>query len=221
MQCHEFEEALEQRLGEALPEDAAAHLRDCHRCGTLVSDLDAIEAAARSLANEELEPPARIWTSLRVQLESEGLVRTPTREGASVTAVGWLADWWQWLSRPALTGAYLAFLVVAAVLVGIVGSRSLRQKQTAPPTAILANASLDKELSNVAERTVSAMPHGDPAVIASLRQHLDIVDNYITLCEKSVQEEPHNQMAREYLYGAYQQKAELLAMMADRDSVGD
>jgi hypothetical protein len=102
-----------------------------------------------------------------------------------------------------------------------VGSRSLRQEHTAPPAAIQANASLNKELSNVAERTVSAMPQGDPAVTASLRQHLDLVDNYITLCEKSVREEPQSQMAREYLYGAYQQKAELLAMMADRDAVGD
>ncbi len=221
MECREFEEVLERRLGEALPEDAAAHLRDCHRCGTLVSDLDAIEAAARSLAKEELEPPARVWTSLRLQLESEGLVRTPTREGASVPVAGWLADWWPSLSRPALTGAYLVFLVVAAVLVGIVGSRSLRQEHTAPPAALQANASLNKELSKVAERTVSAMPQGDPAVTASLRQHLDLVDNYIALCEKSVREEPQSQMAREYLYGAYQQKAELLAMMADRDAVGD
>jgi hypothetical protein len=31
-----------------------------------------------------------------------------------------------------------------------------------------------------------------------------------------VQEEPQNEMARDYLYGAYQQKADLLAQMTER-----
>jgi hypothetical protein len=53
-------------------------------------------------------------------------------------------------------------------------------------------------------------------VTASLHQNLAIVDNYITLCEKSVREEPENEMARDYLYGAYEQKADLLAQMAER-----
>jgi hypothetical protein len=42
----------------------------------------------------------------------------------------------------------------------------------------------------------------------------------IVLCEKSVHEEPDNQMAREYLYGAYQQKAELLATAMNRSVTG-
>ena len=51
---------------------------------------------------------------------------------------------------------------------------------------------------------------------ASLHENLAIVDNYITLCEKSVREEPENEVARDYLYGAYQQKADLLAQMTER-----
>src|SRR5262249_48269859 len=194
---------------------------DGHRWGPWVSALDPTEAAAGSLATDELDPPARIWNSLRLQLESKGLVRTPSPAGASRSAAGWLANWWPSVSRPVLSGAYLAFLVLAAVLVGIVGSRNLGRDETPPPAAIQASASLNKQLSNVPERTVSAMPRSDPAVTASLRQHLDLVDNYIALCEKSVREEPQNQMAREYLYAAYQQKADLLALMADRDAVGD
>jgi hypothetical protein len=49
---------------------------------------------------------------------------------------------------------------------------------------------------------------------------LQIVDNFIALCEKSVHEQPDNQMAREYLYGAYQQKAELLATATNRSMPG-
>ena len=50
---------------------------------------------------------------------------------------------------------------------------------------------------------------------ASLHKNLAIVDNYIALCEKSVREEPGNEIARDYLYGAYQQKADLLAQMTE------
>ena len=46
-----------------------------------------------------------------------------------------------------------------------------------------------------------------------------MVDNLIVLCEKSVRENPDNPMAREYLYGAYQQKASLLAAAMDRSTL--
>lgn len=51
---------------------------------------------------------------------------------------------------------------------------------------------------------------------AALYENLAMVDNYISLCEKSVRDEPQSEMARDYLYGAYQQKADLLATMAER-----
>ena len=48
-----------------------------------------------------------------------------------------------------------------------------------------------------------------------------MVDNAISICEKTMREEPQNEIAREYLYGAYQQKAELLASMTERGEIGD
>lgn len=218
MQCHEFEQILEQRAGEGFPADAAAHVNDCVRCRAMVSDLEAIQTVARHWA-AEVEPPGHLWPALRAQLESEGLIRTPGR--AAAPALGWLGGWWETLSRPALAGACLAFLLAAAVLVGVVGH--LRQTPPAPSTAAVQSAttSLDRQLASEERGTVQAMHQHDPAVTASLRENLDIVDNFIALCEKSVREEPRNDMAREYLYGAYQQKAELLAMMMDRDASGD
>jgi hypothetical protein len=53
-------------------------------------------------------------------------------------------------------------------------------------------------------------------VNASFQKNLQIVDKYIAMCEKSVREEPGNELARDYLYGAYQQKADLLAEMSER-----
>jgi len=34
--------------------------------------------------------------------------------------------------------------------------------------------------------------------------------------KKSINEEPENELARDFLYDAYQQKADLLAQMSDR-----
>jgi hypothetical protein len=53
-------------------------------------------------------------------------------------------------------------------------------------------------------------------VDASLRENLQKVDDFIADCERRVREEPQDDLAREYLSGAYQQKAELLSAMMDR-----
>jgi hypothetical protein len=72
------------------------------------------------------------------------------------------------------------------------------------------------------ERGLAAQPvKSDSPVDRSLRENLVIVDNFIAECERHVQDEPDNDMAREYLSNAYQQKAELLATMMDRTGGGD
>jgi hypothetical protein len=53
-------------------------------------------------------------------------------------------------------------------------------------------------------------------VDASLRDNLQTVDDFIADCERRVKEEPQDDLAREYLANAYQQKAELLSTMMDR-----
>jgi hypothetical protein len=60
----------------------------------------------------------------------------------------------------------------------------------------------------------------NPAVETSYRQSLELVDNFIALCEKTVRKEPTNEIAREYLFAAYQHKAELLSNIMARE-VGD
>jgi hypothetical protein len=54
------------------------------------------------------------------------------------------------------------------------------------------------------------------AVDTSFRQNLQQVDDFIADCERRVHVAPQDELAREYLYNAYQQKAELLSAMMDR-----
>src|SRR2546426_4312899 len=210
MQCHEFELVLDRfEIGY----QAATHVNACEPCRALVSDLKAIDAVARELGAEPAEPPERVWLSLRAHLESEGLIRAPRK-------TGWLSEWLAMLPRPALAGAYLSFVLVAAVIVGFYSRLWLNQ--LGPPVTVPpATASLGTQLSAVQQHAVSALRHRNPAVTASLHQNLEIVDNAISICEKTMREEPQNEIAREYLYGAYQQKAELLASMTERGEIGD
>ncbi len=217
MQCHELENHLEQREADALSADAQAHMNDCARCRAMVEDLRAIEVAARELS-AEAEPPARVWSNLRAQMLEEGLIRA-----AEAKRSGWRAWSGAW-ARPALAVAYVASLAIAAVLIGLQGDAGKTRTNIATNAVNgtqAAQAALDRQLGEVERGAVASMHKRDPAVAASLRQNLDIVDNSIALCEKSLHQNPQNQLARDSLYSAYQQKAQLLAMMVDRDAVGD
>jgi hypothetical protein len=75
-------------------------------------------------------------------------------------------------------------------------------------------------LLTVSSENISGFHQHDAAVTDSIRRNLNIVDNFIAMCEKDVREQPENEMAREYLYGAYKQKAELLATAMDRNTMG-
>jgi hypothetical protein len=55
----------------------------------------------------------------------------------------------------------------------------------------------------------------NPAVDASLRQNLHTLNEFIAECEARLKQNPRDQLTREYLNMAYQQKAELLNAMMD------
>jgi len=69
--------------------------------------------------------------------------------------------------------------------------------------------------------TKSTVPTCSRANLAdSASKNLQIVDNLIAVCEKKVRENPYDPLAREYLYGAYQQKADLLSQLSERGGYG-
>jgi|SRR5579863_1598449 len=212
VKCNAFLEQIDEWMeGERSPA-AEAHLRGCADCRNLIADLDSIRDTASSLAAADPEPPARVWTALRVQLENEGLIHEADSPAVD-TLRSWLRGTLWVVPRPVVAGAYLVALV--AVGFALSGSSSLRndtnlwmsrtQRSTQPLSASLATE----------EDAISAMANADPAVTASLRKSLTVIDNDIALCEKSVREEPQNEFARDYLYQAYQQKADLIAQVTE------
>ena len=207
MQCREVEAVLEQQGFVPVPEKARAHLSGCNSCQNLVADLTAIVATAH-LFPAEVEPPAHVWSSLRHQLEAEGIIKSASRQ-----------PWWQGFSDLFRARAFATVSVAALALIAVTlkfqqpPQRSVEVRSIYPDTLSDTSSILSKdEASLPAMRLVS----DGNVVNISLRRNLDIVDKFIVDCEQRVKEEPEDQLAREYLTGAYQQKAELISAMMDR-----
>src|SRR5271163_4544736 len=74
MRCNDVADVLELEGLAPLPDSARQHVAECPACQGLLADFGSIVAAARDLPSE-VEPPARVWISLRAQLEAEGIIR--------------------------------------------------------------------------------------------------------------------------------------------------
>jgi hypothetical protein len=223
IQCAQFERILEEQPDGPLPVPAAAHLIGCSDCRLLWSYLEAIRTAGMEWGSEEVAPPEHLWISLRVEMESEGLIqRRPAR-------ADWWATWFGTAPRWALAGASISLLLIAGMLATYQttapAGKDFRAASPLPAHLSLPGATekliaedLGKTLDGDLKRVFASLPERNPLLANSLRENLGIVDNLIAVCEKSVRERPNDEMTRDYLYGAYQQKAVLLATAMDRSA---
>jgi len=267
MHCKELESEVESGRPGSLSAEALEHLGSCVSCQCFLADLETIVSLAKTIP-AEVEPPARVWVSLRAQLEAEGLIR----EGIEVTEPQ-AVPWWEWLrllARPrslAAAGALFAVVLTAVhfthaprdsnVATHPPASVALQPVQgvsspatgemsvptpapapTAPPKTVAANNSSSsavpskvKDLQPSPSETASlatlsgdrpdfSIPglqpaSGDAPVDAALRQNLRTLDEFIAECERHLRQNPHDELAREYLNTAYQQKADLIAAMME------
>ena len=220
MHCQSFEAMLAEQIDGFLSADAMAHLDACPQCRLLREDLQAIAVAAHEWGTEKLAPPPHVWAAVRTQLEAEGLIAQPSALPA--VAQGWFSGGWSFASRLELAGAYVLALLVAAGLAGYRSAPATGTFERPAATAQLSRPALDglgSTLDGNMQRVVASFSSDDNSVALSLRKNLQIVDNLIAVCEKTVREHPGDPLAREYLYGAYQQKADLLAVAMDRSAL--
>src|ERR1700687_3429077 len=223
MQCQQFLDSAADWMEGSRSSEAQAHRSSCPRCGAMIADLEAIQHAAPLLAEPFAEPPARVWGAIRAGLASEGILRSRR------SWLDGLKDLLASAPRPAMAGAYAALFAAGVALFFATSSNHRAPQSSAgnsPAIAVMqTSAPLDRtysaQLASVEQNTMGTVRAQDPAVAASYRQNLAIVDNFISVCEKRVEQDPQNSVAREYLLNAYQQKADLLAAMVDRDTLGD
>ena len=218
MQCKDVEFVVEQEGLAPLPEAAQAHVATCSHCQDFVADLAAIVSVANELP-AEVEPPARVWVSLQAQLELEGIIKTPIVPAHSERSSGW-HGFSDLLRGRALATATVGLLIVAA------GVLLLRQPpddsletngSVADPVWQVPFAQTAKVLNEQEIDLRNMQPASTSAVDTTFRQNLQQVDDFIADCERRVNAAPQDELAREYLSNAYQQKAELLSAMMDRE----
>jgi hypothetical protein len=206
MQCKEVEVVLEQQGFVPVPDAARSHLAACNSCQNFISDLTAIVATAHLLP-AEVDPPRRVWTSLRAQLEAEGIIRDPAQN-----------SWWSRFSdlfhTRALATSAVALLILAAAALQLQRSATVPTEARNSYDTVYQDTSLT--LNNDEAHLPAMQLAGSSRVDVSLRQNLDIVDKFIVDCEQRVKEQPQDDLTRDYLSGAYQQKAELISVMMER-----
>lgn len=210
MQCRELDVFFEQEGLAPLSAAARQHLSECHACKHFFDDVTSIVALAHQLP-AEVEPPAHIWVSIRTELVREGIIR-------EVSSKPETAPWWQSFTEP-FRGRGWATAAVAAVIILVafmLGSRPREQALQIPEdpygSTVTALSQQEHDLANMQLASTGETS----AVDASLRQNLQQVNEFIADCERRVKEEPKDELAREYLTNAYQQKAQLLSAMMDR-----
>jgi len=229
MQCKDIELVLEQEGLEPLPEEARAHLAECRDCRSYVADLTSLVDAARKLPSE-ITPPDRVWISLRAQLVEEGIIKIPAEAPQAESAPFWESISEFFRSR-ALATAMVAILIVAATVFQV------RRDRTAPvaPPVQTAQAALPSSVQKAAipepsegfDRAARALDDQEPMatgmilastspVDISLRDNLKKVNEFIADCQRHLKEQPQDELTREYLSAAYEQKAELLSAMIER-----
>jgi hypothetical protein len=211
MQCKEVEEVLEQEGLAPLPEAARAHVAACPHCQGFIADLETIVSAAQELPTE-VEPPAYVWVSLRNQLEREGLIREPEIAPASEHL-----SWWHGLGEllPSRTLATASVgLLIAALAILQLRQPVDNQPIPAPTPAVIAQTVESLKTQELDVRNMQ-LASTSPVDVA-LQQNLQQIDDFIADCERHLKQAPQDELTREYLYSAYEQKAELLSAMLDR-----
>ena len=196
MTCAEFQRVLPYIIDTGGNAEQEQHLRECAVCSDLVQDLRYIADQAKLLVPME-DPSPRVWDGLQKSLEREGLVKTaPARR----PLLGPPAHSWGWA------------LAVAAVVVLAVGLFVM--KSSAPvnqqPEQIATNNAADGDDQMVLQ-ALSNLPSD---VRSNYEQGLRDVNASIADAQHTVDENPNDGDAKQFLMQAYRQKAILYQMAA-------
>jgi len=211
--CAQFEGELAAYLeGEASP-FVVSHAHDCAPCGAMLADLQSIREAAKNLPPEE--PSRVVWANVRAKLEAEGAFGVPVSGWRQILS-------WRLVPQPVPLGALAALAFLAAVL--SMPSPNLRHwgipepaSASAPGTQIASAMppGEDRELAHVVSDLESSFRANEasmtPDLKATYEKSLVSLDGSISECLDSLQHEPSNTLAHDYLLTAYTRKAEVLS----------
>jgi len=246
MQCKDIELVLEQEGLEPLPDEARAHLAECVDCRSYVADLTALVDVANKLPAEVAPPervwvslraqleaegvirqpgveaarPASWWSSMHAFFSNRVLATSTV--GIVIVAV---AVFLVRSEQPRVGPPQAARVEQTPPIAPIVRPADQPAKGpgagtpgTAPSrvTAPAEFASTAQALDDQEPVATGLIASSNSTIDASLRENLQKVNEFIADCERHLKEQPQDELTREYLTAAYEQKAELLSAIIER-----
>ena len=202
MNCMEFQNALPDFIDGGAAPEAEGHVKSCAVCAGLVADLKEISGQARLLAAAD-QPGPEVWTRIERSLQQEGLVRAAS--SAPRRAVWWGAGQSRW-AIPVWAAAVAAMLLLGFEL------NTLRQVPATPPAGVAVVKPPTALVDNDDLQLLSMVEKRSPSKRARYKAHLEAVNASIRDAKRSVERDPGNELARERLIQAYDQKGALYEM---------
>lgn len=218
MKCIEIQSRISDWVdGGPAEAELESHLKVCRACASFHEDVLALKQSSSALGL--VDPPSRLWTSLQVQLVSEGLIKTQEAK----------QSFWQRLFpavlmpslKPAFGGAILALLLSTTVFYFYSqrGGQEVKVSSEAQVFQELQQAELHYQkaieaLSEVSKRKIETL---DPAMAQILNDNLATMDYYVKECQDAVKSSPDNPLVHRYLLTAYQKKIEIMQSIVNSD----
>jgi hypothetical protein len=210
--CFRFDSELEAYMeGETRP-FIRVHAQDCPFCHVLLTDLEQIRQAAREVPLEEPSPV--VWANVRARLDAEGVF--------SPQVSGWrklLA--WRSLPHPVPMGVLAGLVILGSVLTMPPGSTQRWDvtEVAATSTATITPSAISAKEDGALARLVDELERNyraneaylAPDLKATYEKSLLSLNDSIQECQDSLQHEPRNTLAHDYLLTAYTRKAEMLS----------
>jgi len=210
MNCAEFQKVLPDLLDRGGDATQEAHLRSCPDCSELVADLNFITQQAKQLL-PSYDPHPRVWEGIRAELEREGLIQQPpaaTRQPRPFShGIPWL-----------IPAAAVVLLALGAFLYrhDFASSGNSTRSGLAPSAGQLGDgqavALSAQQASSEDERLILQIAAENPSLRNTYENNLKLVNAYISDAERSVQQNPNDEEARQSLIQAYDQKAMIYQM---------
>lgn len=224
MKCQDVQQALDAQLigtlSRAEAEALDAHLAGCPECDRLVADARRLQAELRLIGTEG--PPPRAWERVSARLEADHDFQRVAAAAIESDPRVRRVDW-RWMA--------LAAMLVVVIAGSLVALR--RSLGTASPPAPVVNSragedstgdlvtSIEGELDLAAkhyENAIAGLERVanesdspiDPAVMATVRENLEIIDQAIDDSRQALRTDPQSQLAQESLFDAFRRKVALL-----------
>ncbi len=215
MDCAEFQKVLPECIDTGQDGEYKRHAESCQECSGLLADLKAISQEASHL-RELSEPSPRVWSRIEIALRQEGLIREPLPLLVPARRSRWTIGWLVPLAASGLIALGLVSYqrLSAPPQVG----ESITQTPAVTTAKVMTHRpGIRATVPSAEDRQFLAMVASrPPAVRAKYEEDLQRVNAYIHDAQESLQQDPNDEIAQQYLMDAYQQKATVYQLALDR-----